>query len=68
MIAEYEDEWMVERRPLKVRVNDYGGGRREGRSLKVRVNDYEDPSANRGHDPRTPAKKAGNGNRGGRRG
>ncbi|KAK3441994.1 hypothetical protein EUGRSUZ_B02245 [Eucalyptus grandis] len=40
----------------------------EGRSLRVRVNDYEDPSANRGHDPPTPAGKVGNGNRGGRKG
>lgn len=68
MIAEHEGEWMVEGRSLKVRVNDHGGGRLEGRSLKVRMNDYEDPSANRGHDPRTPAKKVGNGNHGGRRG
>ncbi|KAF8018809.1 hypothetical protein BT93_H3645 [Corymbia citriodora subsp. variegata] len=40
----------------------------EGRSLKVSVNDYNDPSANRGHDPPTPAKKVGSGNRGGTRG
>ncbi|KAI3408307.1 uncharacterized protein J3R85_020351 [Psidium guajava] len=66
--SEHEGEWMVEGRSLKVRVNDHGGGRLEGRSLKVRMNDYEDPSANRGHDPRTPAKKVGNGNHGGRRG
>ncbi|KAI6686941.1 hypothetical protein NL676_032854 [Syzygium grande] len=49
--SEYEDEWMV-----------------EGRSLKVRLNDYGVPSANRNHDPPTPAKKVSSSNRGGRRG